>query len=94
MRPPRAMRGLRLTVRVTDIRAYDTGTVDGGLTHKVRLLSLGADGTVQGTLEMTLDGALPQLHEVVRPGHDYVLTLQPAPGRGSGRSARTDVDSE
>jgi hypothetical protein len=48
------MRQLRLTVRVNDIRAYDDGTVGHGMTHKVTLLSLSADGTVQGTLEMTL----------------------------------------
>jgi hypothetical protein len=75
------MRQLRLTVRVNDIRAYDDGTVGHGMTHKVTLLSLSADGTVQGTLEMTL--AMPQLHEALLPEHDYVLTLQPAKGRGS-----------
>ena len=86
------MRQLRMTVRVKDIRAYDDGTVGHGVTHKVMLLSLSADGTVQGTLEMTL--TMPQLHEVLIPGHDYVLTLQPAKGRGMPRSARSDVMSE
>ena len=75
------MRQLRMTVRVKDIRAYDDGTVGHGITHKVTLLSLSADGTVQGTLELTL--ALPQLHEALIQGQDYVLTLQPARGRGS-----------
>ena len=70
------MRQLQMTVRVKEIRAYDDGTVGHGVTHKVTLLNLSADGTVQGTLELTL--ALPQLHEALIPGHDYVLTLQPA----------------
>jgi hypothetical protein len=70
------MRQLRMTVRVKEIRAYDDGTVGHGVTHKVTLLNLSADGTVQGTLELTL--ALPQLHEALIPGHDYVLTFQPA----------------
>ena len=83
------MRQLRMTVRVTDIRAYDDGTVGHGMTHKVTLLSLSADGTVQGTLEMTL--AMPQLHETLIPGQDYVLTLQPARGHRSPRPATSDV---
>src|SRR5437763_17058341 len=86
------MRQLRMTVRVKDIRAYDDGTVGHGVTHKVMLLSLSADGTVQGTLEMTL--AMQQLHEVLILGHDYVLTLQPAMDRGMPRAARPDVVSE
>jgi hypothetical protein len=80
-----------MTVRVNEIRAYDDGTVGHGVTHKVTFLRLSADGTVQGTLEMTL--AMPQLHEALIPGHDYVLTLQPAKGRGSRRPARSDVTS-
>jgi len=78
-----------MTVRVKDIRAYDDGTVGHGVTHTVTFLSLSADGTVQGTLEMAL--AMPQLHEVLIPGHDYDLTLQPAKGRGRPRFARSDV---
>jgi len=70
------MRQLRMTVRVKEIRAYDDGTAGHGMTHKVTFLNLSTDGTVQGTLEMTL--AIPQLHEALTPGHDYVLTLQPA----------------
>ena len=69
------MRQLQMTVRVKEIRAYDDGTVGHGVTHKVTFLNLSTDGT-QGTLEMTL--AIPQLHEALTPGHDYVLTLQPA----------------
>ena len=86
------MRQLRMTVRVTDIRAYDDGTVGHGMTHKVTLLSLSADGTVQGTLEMAL--AMPQLHETLMPGHDYVLTLQPARGHRGPRPATSDITPE
>ena len=81
------MRQLRMTVRVTDIRAYDDGTVGHDVTHKVTLLSLSADGTVQGTLEMAL--AMPQLHETLIPGQDYVLTL-PA-GKGTPQPTTSHI---
>jgi hypothetical protein len=75
-----SMQQLQLTVRVKEIRAYDDGTVAHGMTHRVTLLGREANSIAQAEVEMNL--AMPDLHEVLIQGHDYILTLQPVERRG------------
>jgi hypothetical protein len=73
------MQQLQLTVRVKEIRAYDDGTVAHGIMHKVTLL--GVEGNTIGQTEVEMTLAVPDLHEVLIQGQDYVLTLQPTERR-------------